>query len=814
MNTVDLFGMGAIKVKNSDSKSILKKANNPKKVKTVTSEKAIKSKKLSIPEKLNIINENVDKKLGIYKDTTVVIKSREELKKYIDASINNNIVAIDTETNNSLDPLTCKIMGLCLYTPGLDSAYIPVNHTDLDGNRLDWQVTEKDIEEELNKINNIKVLTHNGKFDYQVIWCTCNVKIPIYWDSMIAAKILDENEYSAGLKQQYIDKIDKSIEKYSIDKLFKAIEYKYVDPEIFALYAATDSYMTYKLYEYQFDLLNKPENKKLLKLLFDVELPIIEVVAEMELDGIALDIDYCNRLSDKYHKVLDDINDRLNKELENIRPQIAAWRKTKDANSYASRTVKGKEVKNKKTKNEQLEDPPAFTSPTQLAILLYDVLKAPVVDRKNPRGTGEEVLSKLDLPIAKIILEQRTMLKLIDAFIDAIPKLASEKDGKIHSSFNQMGTKTGRFSCTNPNLQQIPAKNLEVRMMFSAGPGKVLIGSDFSQQEPRILTAFSRDHKLLESYNANRDLYATLGTGVYGNDYWENMEHWEDGSDNLEGKKRRKKMKTLYLGMSYGMGPKLLSENMKCSLDEANKIVNDFHTGFLEVSEWMKKTEDDACQTGYVEDFWGRQRRLPDLLLPEYSFKAKEQSVFNPLFESSGKRANDELIAKYKVKLANISFNAYDKIKQEAKAEGLEITKNGGFIGRAKRQCVNARIQGSAATMTKKAMLAIYHDEEMKKYGFRLLIGVHDELIGQCDEKYAKEASDRLVYLMKNCAPELGVPFKCDPTVERHWYEEEYIKNIKNESESGKSFEELLQNHPEITENVLKKYLHSGSDVL
>ena len=81
-------------------------------------------------------------------------------------------------------------------------------------------------------------------------------------------------------------------------------------------------------------------------------------------------------------------------------------------------------------------------------------------------------------------------------------------------------------------------------------------------------------------------------------------------------------------------------------------------------------------------------------------------------------------------------------------------------------------------------------------------------------EKYAKEASDRLVYLMKNCAPELGVPFKCDPTVERHWYEEEYIKNIKKESESGKSFEELLQNHPEITENVLKKYLHSGSDVL
>lgn len=814
MNTVDLFGMGDIKIDSTDSKKLLQKAASPKKVKTVSSEKAIKSKKLSIPEKLNIIRENVNKKLGIYKDKTIVIKSREELKDYIDQSIHNGIIAIDTETNNSLDPLTCRIMGLCLYTEGMKSAYVPVNHTDLNNNRFEWQVTEKDIKEELGRLNNVKVLTHNGKFDYQVIWCTCGVKIPIYWDSMIAAKILDENEYSAGLKQQYISKIDSSIEKYSIDKLFEAVEYKYVEPELFALYAATDAFMTYELYKYQYNKLSSPENKKLLNLLFDVEFPVIEVVAEMELDGIALDIDYCNRLSDKYHKVLDDINDRLNKELDNIKPQIVTWRKSKDANSYATRTVKGKEVQNKKTKNEQLENPPAFTSPTQLAILLYDVLKAPVVDKKNPRGTGEEVLSKLDLPIAKIILEQRTMLKLIDAFIDAIPKLASEKDGKIHSSFNQMGTKTGRFSCTNPNLQQIPAKNLEVRMMFSADPGKVLIGSDFSQQEPRILTAFSRDHKLLEAYSAERDLYATLGAGVYGNDYWENMEHWEDGSDNLEGKKRRKKMKTLYLGMSYGMGPKLLSENMKCSIDEANKIVNDFHTGFPEVSAWMKKTEDDASQTGYVEDFWGRRRRLPDLLLPEYSFKTKEQKVFNPLLESSGTRTNDELIEKYKNKLNGITFNAYDKVKKEAKEEGLEIIKNGGFIGRAKRQCVNARIQGSAATMTKKAMLSIYRDEEMKKYGFRLLIGVHDELIGQCDEKYAKEASDRLVYLMKNCAPELGVPFKCDPTVEKHWYEEEYSKNIVKEYKSGKSFEDLLWEHPEIEENILKSYLQIEDNVL
>lgn len=783
------------------SKKVLDKINNPKKVKTAKS-------KISIEEKLFSIEQSVHKILGKYAESTIVIKSEEEYDDYIDKCIKSGIVALDTETNNSLDPLTCKLMGLCLYAEGLPAAYIPVNHVDKNtGKRLDWQLTESQIKTGIEKLKDVKIITHNGKFDYKVIKCTCNCSFSIFWDSQVAARILNENEYSSGLKQQYIMKIDPTEEKYSIDHLFEGLEYAIVDPELFALYAATDSYKTFVLYKYQFEELSKPENKRLLNLLFEVEFPVMEVVSEMELDGIALDKEYCERLSAKYHKKLDVINEKLSIELENLKPQIIKWKLTPYAQEKAFRVVKGKEVQNKKTRAEQLEDPPALTSPTQLAILLYDVLKVPTVDKNNPRGTGEDILKQIDLPIVKLIIEQRTLLKLLDAFIDALPKLVSERDGKIHSNFNQLGTDTGRFSCTNPNLQQIPARNVEVRMMFCADSGKVLVGSDYSQQEPRILTAFSRDHKLLESYKAGRDLYATLGSGVYGNDYWENMEHWEDGSDNLEGKKRRKKMKTLYLGMSYGMGPKKLSEDMNCSLDEAIKIVEDFHTGFPEVSEWMKKTEEEACEKGYVEDFWGRRRRLPDLLLPEYSFKTDNKKSFNPLIGSSGNKIDEELVAKYRNKLKNISFRDYDKIKQEAKKEGLEIVKNGGFISRAKRQCVNARIQGSAATMTKKAMIAIYNDDLMKKYNFRLLIGVHDELIGQCDEQYAKEASDRLVYLMKTCALDLNVPIKCDPTVEKHWYEEEYAKNIVKEYNSGVSIDSLIKNHPESTKELIIQYL-------
>ena len=395
MKTVGLWGEDI--VLDSPKEKIINKSKKPKKV-TTSKETSIKSKKLSISDKLAIINENVKNTLGVYEDTTIVIKSKQELSDYIDKSIDNGIIAIDTETNNSLDPLTCKLMGLCLYTPGLNNAYIPVNHTDLQGNKFDWQVTEEDIQEQLLRLSSVKILMHNGKFDYQVLYCTCGVKLDIYWDSMVAAKILDENEKSAGLKQQYIDKIDSSIEKYSIDKLFESIEYKYVHPEIFALYAATDSYMTYKLYEYQFKELSKPQNSKLLDLLLDVEIPIVTVSADMELTGICIDKEYSNRLSKKYHDKYDNLKILISEELHKYDDQIAKWRTTPEANVHEIKN--GKE---QKSLSEKLKTPIEVTSPTQLAILLYDVLKVKPVSTKSPRGTGEDILKKIDLPICDLI---------------------------------------------------------------------------------------------------------------------------------------------------------------------------------------------------------------------------------------------------------------------------------------------------------------------------------------------------------------------------------------------------------------------------
>ena len=520
-----------------------------------------KNSSVSLQDKLKEITENVYRILGVYKENTVVIRTREQLSKYIDNAIKNGVIAIDTETNNSLDPITCKLMGPCIYTPGQKNAYIPINHIDPNTReRLDWQLTEEDIFEEFDRLTETLIIMHNGKFDYQVIKCTTGKQLKVYWDTMIAVRILDENEKNAGLKQQYIGKIDPSIEKYDIEHLFEDVEYAVVDPEVFALYAATDAFMTYKLYEWQLRQFKKPGHERLLKLLLEVEMPVMEVAAEMELTGISIDHEYATRLSKKYHDKLDALENEIKVELSKYDNIIAEWRNTYEANEKPLK----KGVQNKpeykenpnseewfgKSKNEQLENPVNLTSPTQLAILIYDILKHPVVDKKTPRGTGEEILSKIDIPLSGLILKQRGLLKLINTYIDKLPQCVNEKTGKLHAHFKQLGADTGRFSSSDPNLQNIPSHEKSIRMLFSASEGNVLVGSDFSQQEPRLLSMYSQDENMMNAYKQGKDLYATIAMGVYDNDYWDNMEFTDETKTvpNPEGKKRRSSVKPLLLG--------------------------------------------------------------------------------------------------------------------------------------------------------------------------------------------------------------------------------------------------------------------------
>lgn len=438
-------------------KKIIEKASKPKTV-TITTEKAIKSKKLTLHEQLDLIKENVLKILGRYMDQTVVIKTREQLHDYIDAALDAGEIAIDTETNNSLDPITCKLMGPCIYTPGQKNAYIPINHIDPDTReRLPDQLTEADIKEEFERLHETLIIMHNGKFDYSVIKCTTGNILKIYWDTLIGAKVLDENEKSAGLKQQYIQKIDPSVEKYSIDHLFENVEYAVVGPDIFALYAATDAMMTYKLYKWQKDQFMQPENSGIYKLFRDIEMPLVEVLAEMELRGIEVDQEYADLLSKKFHSRLDAIDEKINIELAKLTPVISEWRKSEDANFHPTATKVSADgtYKQQKSKNEQLDNPINLASPTQLAILFYDILKCPAVDKNKPRGTGEDELKAiakhLKLDLCNLILDRRELVKLTTTYIDVIPELAKRwPDGRVRTHFNQYGAATGRLSSSDP----------------------------------------------------------------------------------------------------------------------------------------------------------------------------------------------------------------------------------------------------------------------------------------------------------------------------------------------------------------------------
>lgn len=771
--------------------------------------KYLNSKSVSLTDKLRLIKSEVLRILGVYAQNTVVIRSKQELQDYIDASIKNGIIAIDTETNNSLDPISCKLMGGCIYTPGQKNAYIPINHVDVNsGERFSWQVTEDELKEQFERLKSTNILMHNGKFDYQVIKCTCNVALDIYWDTLIGAKVLDETE-RAGLKSQYISKIDPTIEKYSIDKLFEKIEYAVVDPEIFALYAATDAYMTYKLYEYQKAEFSKAENAGLYSLFKTVEMPVIPVVAEMELTGVHIDVEYAKRLELKYQGIFDSLETEITKELHKYDQTVENWRLTPEANEQKL----NRNGNMGKTKNEQLDTPVKLTSNTQLAILLYDILKQPVVDKKNPRGTGEDILSQMDLPICKLILKQRGLLKVLNTYIKKLPECVSEVDGRLHAHFNQFGADTGRFSSSDPNLQNIPSHNNEIRMMFSATPGYVMLGSDYSQQEPRLLSHYSQDHNMIDAYTHGKDLYAMIASKVYKNNYEDNLEfHPVTREMQPEGKHRRTAMKTLLLGIMYGRGVSSIAEQLNCSIQEAEDIKRGFFDEFPNVETWINDTHESAHKVGYVEDIWGRRRRLPNLLKQKYEITTQNKSAtFNPLLHSKGVYSSEsaKLINYYRDQLDKCKWKKeVDKVKNEASQKGLVITDNSGRISQAERQCVNARIQGGAATMSKRAMIRVATNQELKSLGFRLLIPVHDELIGEVPVENVERAKELLAQEMINAAkPEVTVPIKCDADDFPCWYYDVYTSEVKEEYHKNNDFEALCKNHTESTREQLENII-------
>ena len=258
----------------------------------------------------------------------------------------------------------------------------------------------------------------------------------------------------------------------------------------------------------------------------------------------------------------------------------------------------------------------------------------------------------------------------------------------------------------------------------------------------------------------------------------------------------------------------ITKENLQELVDNLYKIKNDFFTEFPKVEKWITETGANAHITGYVEDVWGRRRRLPDILKEKYEISSKNTlQTFNPLLQSKGTYNCDYInnINEIKHKLSQCKFRKdVEEVKKFAESKNIKIKDNNGFIAQAERQCVNARIQGSAASMSKKAMIKVFNDERLKELGFKLLIAVHDELIGECPEENKEKVKEYLSEDMITCAlPEVTVPMKCDVDDFPSWYFDVYSSEIKKEYDSNeKNFDKLCENHIEMTAEKLKEIIN------
>ena len=441
--------------------------------KSKTRAKATTTVKNGLLGQISQITATVEKYLGKYKDDYEIITTKERLKEYIDICIANDVISIDTETTG-LDPILDKIVGLCLYTPNEKAVYVPINHTSyVTGVRVDNQLTESEVAEVLQDIVTMEtyVVMFNAKFDIRVIRNQLGVYLDCDWDCYLAGRLLNENEESKGLKalhKKYV--LNGEEDEFRFDALFKGITADKIPVQTFYLYAAHDAIITYELYQYQKQYIyyeaDKPNEDRngmngVSWVFFNIEMPCVKVVCDMEDSGVKFDFDYQQKLSEKYNQLLEEKTQEFYKVCSVYNEEIEEYKK--------------------KNVNHKLDDPINIGSPTQIAILLYDILKVEAPDSKSPRGTGEAILQKIDNPIAKAILDYREMSKLVSTYIDKLPNCVNPKDGRIHCSFNQYGADTGRFSSSDPNLQNIPSHNKDIRKMFVATNEEKLVSTDTQQ---------------------------------------------------------------------------------------------------------------------------------------------------------------------------------------------------------------------------------------------------------------------------------------------------------------------------------------------
>ena len=516
----------------------------------------------------NPTNHSVDAEFSKYESLKTtpheyqLIETEEDARKLFDLFVTKQILSLDTETT-SVNPIDAELVGLSFAAEEGKAFYVAIPAEREKAERI------VNIFKPLYESTEILKIGQNIKYDMEVLMrYGVNLSAPMF-DTMIAHYLLQPEQ------KHNMDILAETLLNYQtvhIDELIgpkgkgqKSM--RDLSPASVCDYAAEDADVTLRLYN-----VLKPRLKEagVEQLFYDIEMPLVPVLAEMETTGVRLDTEALAETS----KVL---TERM-KQIERNIYELA-----------------GHEFN--------------IASPKQVGEVLFGEMKIVEKPKKTKTGqyvTSEEVLQQLrsKAPIVADILEHRGLKKLLGTYVDALPKLINPRTGHIHTSFNQAVTATGRLSSSDPNLQNIPVRGedgKEIRKCFIPEPGELFFSADYSQIELRVMAHLSGDKNMIEAFSEGYDIHAATAARIY-------KEKIEDVS-----RDQRTKAKRANFGIIYGITVFGLAERLEISRDEAKQLIDGYFDTFPDVHAYMEKAKELAREHGYAETFFHRRRYLPDI---------------------------------------------------------------------------------------------------------------------------------------------------------------------------------------------------------
>ena len=496
-----------------------------------------------------------------------LINSEGALDKIIKAASKSKVIAIDTETTG-LDYMDADLVGVSMAYEAGKAFYIPFGHEKQEVSQLKEKIVLEKLKPFLEKAQN-KIIGQNIKFDRNIL-ARYGIKIDsIKNDTMMMSYVLDASATRHNLdalSSYYLNHKTSTFEEVA-GKGVKQVTFDKVPLDLATNYAAEDADITLRLYEVLEPKLNSI--KPLKKLMEDIEIPLIEVLSDMEQNGTLLN----SKILASQSK---DLESRI-KKLEKLAYEIA-----------------GEEFNLGSTK--------------QLREIFFDKLNYRVI-KKTPGGqpsTDEKVLQELseEYELPKVLLEHRTLSKLKSTYTDKLPGQISSNTGKVHTSFHQAVTTTGRLSSSDPNLQNIPIRTEDgrrIRQAFEATKGNKIISADYSQIELRVMAHLSKDKGLLEAFNQGEDIHSKTASEVFD-------VNLDEVTSDL-----RRNAKAINFGLIYGISAFGLGKQLGINRNLAAEYMGMYFEKYPGVKAYMETTKDAARDTGYIETLFGRRLYLRDI---------------------------------------------------------------------------------------------------------------------------------------------------------------------------------------------------------